>query len=315
MQGANPRPKLTGNRHPRKPKILARDIRADEGCHDQLKRYLQGMTNEIPVTLTIAGSDCSAGAGIQADLKTFQHFRVHGLTAVTCVVSETANVVRAVHPVPVDIVSDQISILLDSFPVVALKTGMLFSAAHVAAVADILRDHPSVQRVIDPVMIASTGAPLLQADALAVYRESLLPLATLITPNLPEAEVLLGELIPDAAAMEGAARRLAEMFGTAILLKGGHLAGPECLDLLVDRGRVYRFTVPRIPVRGSHGTGCTLSAAVTAALAHGKSLPEAVELAKTYLGECLRRSHGFQAPGGSIIHALDQGTTFVKNET
>jgi hydroxymethylpyrimidine/phosphomethylpyrimidine kinase len=272
------------------------------------------MTHTPPVALTIAGSDCSAGAGIQADLKTFQHFRVHGLTAVTCVVSETANIVRAVHPVPVDIMRDQITLLLESFPVAAMKTGMLFSAAHVAAVAEISRQHPLIQLVVDPVMIASTGAPLLESDAIAAYRELLLPLARVITPNLPEAEALLGEQIPDESALEPAARRLGEIFGCAVLLKGGHLHGPECVDLLVDQGAVHRFTAARIPVAGSHGTGCTLSAAITAALAHGEPLPRAVEAAKNFLGETLRRSYHFQSPDGHIIHALNQASSFRKNE-
>jgi len=266
------------------------------------------------VALTIAGSDCSAGAGIQADLKTFQHFQVHGLTAVTCVVSETANIVRAVHPVPVDIVRDQVSLLLESFPVAAVKTGMLFSSAHVTAVAEILRIYPQVQLVVDPVMIASTGASLLEPDALEAYRELLLPLARVITPNLPEAEALLGEPIPDEASLESAARRLAEIFGTAVPLKGGHLDGANCVDLLVDQGEVHRFTAERIAVAGSHGTGCTLSAAIAAGLALGEALPRAVEMAKVYLGETLRRSHSFQSPAGGIVHALDQGTTFAKNE-
>lgn len=267
-----------------------------------------------PAALTIAGSDCSAGAGIQADLKTFQHFRVHGLTAVTCVVSETANVVRAVHPVPLDVVRDQVSLLLESFPVAAVKTGMLFSAAHVAAVAEILRAYPHVQLVVDPVMIASTGASLLEPDAVAAYRELLLPLARVITPNLPEAEVLLGERIVDETSLESAARRLAEIVGTAVLLKGGHLDGPHCVDLLVDQGEVHRFSAARIPVAGSHGTGCTLSAAIAALLALGESLPRAVETAKAYLGETLRRSYQFHSPGGGIVHALNQGTTFAENE-
>ena len=268
-----------------------------------------------PVALTIAGSDCSAGAGIQADLKTFQHFHVHGLTAVTCVVSETANVVRAVHPVPVEVLRDQISLLLDGFPIAAVKTGMLFSAAHVAAVAEILRACPDIPLVVDPVMIASTGAPLLEPDAVAAYRELLLPLARVITPNLPEAEALLGGRIDHESALEPAARRLAEMFGTAVLLKGGHLDGPECIDLLVDGAQVHRFSAARIPDTGSHGTGCTLSAAIAAALALGKSLPDAVEIAKRFLGEALRRSYRFHSPAGVALDALDQATTFAKNET
>ncbi len=272
------------------------------------------MTHGLPVALTIAGSDCSAGAGIQADLKTFQHFRVHGLTAVTCVVSETAAIVRGVHPVPVEMVGDQISLLLESFPVAAVKTGMLFSAAHVRAVAGILRDYPTVRLVVDPVMIASTGVPLLEPDAIAAYADFLLPLASLVTPNLPEAEVLLGERIIGENGVESAARRLSEKFGTAILLKGGHRAGPECVDVLVNGGEVQCFAAARVPVTGSHGTGCTLSAAITAVLARGEALPRAVAMAKQYLGETLRRSYEFQGAAGRIIHALNQGTTFAKNE-
>jgi len=271
------------------------------------------MANGIPVALTIAGSDCSAGAGIQADLKTFQHFQVYGLTAVTCVVSETANIVRAIHPVPVGIVCDQVLLMLESFPVAAVKMGMLHSAALVEAMAAILRSYPRVHLVVDPVMIASSGAALMQEDAVAAYRASLLPLATVITPNLPEAEVLLGKSIADEPAMEMAVRRLEEMFGVVVLLKGGHLGGSECVDLLVDQGVLHRFSAPRIAGAAGHGTGCTLSAAVTALLAQGRTVPQAVGLAKDYLGETLRHALEFESSPGCVIHALNQGTTFVKN--
>jgi hydroxymethylpyrimidine/phosphomethylpyrimidine kinase len=266
------------------------------------------MTIPPPVALTIAGSDCSAGAGLQADLKTFQHFGVHGLTAVTCVVSETANCVRQVHPVPVAIVSDQIALLLDSFPVAAVKTGMLFSAAHVRAVAEVLAGHPEIALVVDPVMVASTGDALLEPEAIVLYQELLLPLARLITPNLPEAAVLLGDPIPDQAALEPAARRLAGRYQTNVLLKGGHLAGPECRDLLLAGGEVFRFSSPRLDLPGSHGTGCTLAAAVTARLALGDSLPAAVAAAKAYLTDTLRHSYAFVSPAGGTLHALNQGT-------
>jgi hydroxymethylpyrimidine/phosphomethylpyrimidine kinase len=272
------------------------------------------MTNAPPVALTIAGSDCSSGAGIQADLKTFQHFHVHGLTAVTCVVSETANIVRGVHPVPVGMVSDQVSLLLESFPVAAVKTGMLYSAAHVRAVSAILARHTGLALVVDPVMVASTGDPLLEDDAIEAYRELLFPLARVITPNLPEAEVLLGEKIPDESALESAAHRLSVRFGTAVLLKGGHLATNDCLDVLAENGGLLRFRDERIPVAGSHGTGCTLSAAITAALARGEPLPWAVETGKKFLGNCLRHSHQFVGPDGKMVHALDQGTAHGENE-
>lgn len=268
------------------------------------------MPQPPPVVLTIAGSDCSSGAGIQADLKTFQHFKVHGLTAVTCVVSETANIVRAVHPVPVEIVADQVSLMMHAFPVAAVKTGMLFSAAHVAAVVEILRAHPGVALVVDPVMIASTGASLLEPDAVAAYQEQLLPMARVITPNLHEAAALLGREIPDEGALEDAARELAVRYGTAVLLKGGHLPGPECTDLLVEHGHVHRFTAARIDLPGSHGTGCTLSAAIAAAMALAQQLPEAVATAKDYLGKTLLESYEFTSPIGETVHALNQGTVF-----
>ncbi|MFT4177246.1 MAG: bifunctional hydroxymethylpyrimidine kinase/phosphomethylpyrimidine kinase [Luteolibacter sp.] len=257
-----------------------------------------------PVALTIAGSDCSSGAGIQADLKTFQHFGIHGLTAITCIVSETANIVRAVSPVPVDIVADQVSLMLDSFPVAAIKTGMLYSAAHIEAVVEILKAHPGIPLVVDPVMIASTGASLLEEDAIAAYHERLLPLATVITPNLPEAEALSGMSIPDRTQMETVALALAGKFRTSVLLKGGHLDSEECLDLLMEPdGHWHAFAENRLQLPGSHGTGCTFSAAIAARLALGDDLPKSVEKAKAYLTETLRTSYTIDA-----IHALNQGT-------
>lgn len=260
-----------------------------------------------PVALTIAGSDCSSGAGIQADLKTFQHFQVHGLTAITCIVSETANIVRAVNPVPLDIVIDQVELMFDAFPIAALKTGMLLSTSYIEAVTRIFSERKPAALVVDPVMIASTGDALLDPSAVESYKTRLFPLARLITPNLPEAETLLGEKIPDASALEPAARKIADLYQTNVLLKGGHLDSPDCLDLLIENGTVHRYTTPRLPVRGSHGTGCTLSAAIAARLALGDSLPEAVATAKDYLTNTLR--HSYEYPfNGATIHALNQGT-------
>jgi hydroxymethylpyrimidine/phosphomethylpyrimidine kinase len=259
-----------------------------------------------PVALTIAGSDCSGGAGLQADLKTFQHFGVHGLSAVTCVVSETANIVRAVHPVPVDVVIDQASLLLESFPVAAVKTGMLFSAAHVLASAALLRRIRPTYLVVDPVMVASTGTPLLETDAIRAYTELLLPLASVATPNIPEAEALLERRITDESAMERAAIDLARRFGISILLKGGHLTGETSNDILVHQDSAHWFGSPRLAVEASHGTGCTLSAAITACLAHDYDLPSAVAAAKHYLCKTLTTSYCF--PSSPPIHALNQAT-------
>lgn len=261
------------------------------------------MTASPPVVLTIAGSDCSAGAGLQADLKTFQHFGVFGLTAVTCVVAETPKLVRSVHPVPPAILQDQLHVLLEAFPVAAIKTGMLFSKAHIVAVTEILQEHRGIPLVIDPVMIASTGDPLLEDNAIAAYKERLFPLATVITPNLDEAEVLWGAPARDEATMERAADELSARHGCAVLLKGGHLGAPECADLLVENDLPTWFRSPRIETAASHGTGCTLSAAIAANLALGKDLHDAVAAAKAYLDRALALSLSW-----GEVAALNQGT-------
>ncbi len=261
----------------------------------------------IPV-MTIAGSDCSAGAGLQADLKTFQHFGLHGLTAVTCIVSETANIVRRVDAVDPSMVEDQIRLMLASFPLNVVKTGMLGTAEHVRRVAAIFREHPQIRLVIDPVMIASTGASLLEPDAVNAYITELLPLACVITPNLPEAETLLSEKITSLQEMESAARRLSQIHGCAVLLKGGHLGSSTCTDLLFENGKLHSFSSPRLDTPASHGTGCTLAAAVASGLALGKSLPNSVAIAKDYLNSCLENSYSFTHPTTGQLHALNQGT-------
>ncbi|MCU0794447.1 MAG: bifunctional hydroxymethylpyrimidine kinase/phosphomethylpyrimidine kinase [Akkermansiaceae bacterium] len=258
----------------------------------------------LPITLSIAGSDCSAGAGLQADLKTFQHFRTFGLTVVTCVVAETPNEVRSIHGIPPAIIRDQLAILLESYPIAAIKTGMLPDEETVLLVAELLSAHPDIPLVVDPVMIASTGDPLVSPAAIAAYRHSLFPRCTLLTPNLDEAAHLVGHPLPDRAAIEGAAETLAAQLGGAVLIKGGHLDGPECADLLHGTGQHRWFTAPRIDTPASHGTGCTFSAAITAALARGQDLATAVATAKSYLGRTLAES---LKPGG--IPMLNQGTT------
>jgi hydroxymethylpyrimidine/phosphomethylpyrimidine kinase len=263
--------------------------------------------------LSIAGSDCSAGAGIQADLKTFQFFGVHGLTAVTCVVSETANEVRSVHAVPADLAANQASLLLGAFPVRAAKTGMLFSAEIIRQVAAVLQNHADLALVVDPVMIASTGDALLEPDAITAYREVLFPLASVITPNLHEAEALLGARISHDT-LEAAAMELERQLGAPVLLKGGHLPGASCIDLLCQQQQCFPFSSPRLNVQASHGTGCTLSSAITARLALGDPLPAAVAAAKHYLGETLRHGYTFVHPtSGETIHALNQGTRLPGN--
>ncbi len=262
----------------------------------------------IPVALTIAGSDCSAGAGLQADLKTFQHFQVYGLTAVTCVVSETPNVVRHVHALPTELVLDQVELLLESYPVGAIKMGMLHSTANIAGLARLLQRHPQIPVVIDPVMIASTGDPLIETDAIAAYQELLLPLAWLITPNIPEAECLLGTSI-NAENFSAAARTLADRFNCAVLLKGGHLNASTCLDLLHDHGEEFFFEQERIDTQASHGTGCTLSAAIAAGLALGHTLSDSCAMAKDFINHALTHSLHWNNSRDERIDALNQGTT------
>ncbi len=269
----------------------------------------QNITSVIQPILTIAGSDCSSGAGLQADLKTFQHFQLHGLTAVTCIVSETANIVRRVDPVDPSMLRDQIQLLLDAFPLTVVKTGMLGPEKHVLVVAEIFQRHPEIRLVVDPVMIASTGASLIEPDAITAYHERLLPLAHLITPNLPEAETLLGEKISSIHEMSDAASSLGQKFKSAVLVKGGHLHSDTCTDLLFDGKIEHRFTSPRLDVKASHGTGCTLAAAIAANLALGHDLATAVSIAKDYLNDCLGKSYRFVNRNGQTIHALNQGTS------
>jgi hydroxymethylpyrimidine/phosphomethylpyrimidine kinase len=258
-----------------------------------------------PVVLTIAGSDCSAGAGIQADLKTFGAFGVHGLTAVTCAVSETAAVVERIEVLPAEFAAAQVRLMLDSFPVAAVKTGMLFSAAHIAAVAGELAGWGGAL-VVDPVMVASTGDPLLEPAAVAAYREWLLPRARVITPNLDEAAVLLGWRVAGEDQLERAARELAGAFGCAVLLKGGHLKGARAIDLLLDSdGALHRFEAPFIAGVATHGTGCTYSAALAAGLALGRGLADAAAAAKEFVTAAIRGGlvwHGARGP----VAALDQ---------
>lgn len=242
----------------------------------------------LPVVLSIAGSDNSAGAGAQADLKTLSALGTYGVTAITCVVAEVPGKVSAIQPIEPPIVAEQIRLLFDAFPIAAVKTGLLHSRAIIAAVCDMLDSSfatsPSpVPLVVDPVMIASSGDPLLQPDAIALYRERLFPLATLITPNLDETAALLGRPIASLAELRQAGQELTARFGTAFLLKGGHLRGPTATDLLFTGDAVHEFSAPFVPGVSTHGTGCTYSAAIAAGLAKGRALPAAVAEAKRFV--------------------------------
>lgn len=259
-----------------------------------------------PVALTIAGSDNSAGAGLQADLKTFSAFGVYGLTAVTCVVSEVPGHVEAVQSVTPALLRSQIRILFDNYPITAVKTGMLYSRALLRVVSEELADRLGMfHLVVDPVMVASSGDPLLQKDTVRAYQEELLPLADVITPNLDEAAVLLDRRIRNVTEMPAAAEELRDRYGAAVLLKGGHLRGRTAADVLSLRdGKTVEFTLPRWPARETHGTGCTLAAAVAAGLAYGRRLPAAVQDAKKYLHRAIGRPLSWPKKKGAPTSAL-----------
>lgn len=243
-----------------------------------------------PVALTIAGSDNSCGAGAQADLKTFSALGVYGLTAITCVVSEIPGRVERVQAVRPDVLRSQIKILFDAYPVAAVKTGMLYSRALLRVVSEELADRlGTFHLVVDPVMVASSGDPLLEKPAIRAYEQELLPLADVITPNLDEAAVLLGRKIRGRAEMGEAAQELRGKYGPAVLLKGGHLKGREAIDVLCSARGTKEFVLPRVPHRETHGTGCTLSAALAAGLARGLGLAASTARAKKYLHRAIVR--------------------------
>lgn len=247
---------------------------------------------KIVTALSIAGSDCSGGAGIQADLKTFAALGIYGMSAITTVVAENTHAVLCRQDIAPDVLAAQIEAVLDDIPPNAIKIGLLPSAAAVRTVAKALRGC-TVPVVLDPVMVASAGQTLHGTDMLEALKAELLPLVTLITPNLAEASALTGLPAESRAQRETAARRLKGLGPGAVLLKGGHLDG-AAEDLLFDGERFTTFTRARIDTKNTHGTGCTLSSAIAAYLAQGFELPQAVEQAKAYIT-------------GAIAHALPLG--------
>jgi hydroxymethylpyrimidine/phosphomethylpyrimidine kinase len=243
-----------------------------------------------PVALTIAGSDNSAGAGAQADLKTFSALNVYGLTAITCVVAEVPGKVSAIQAIEPRIVAEQIELSFGAFPVAAVKTGMLYSREIIEVVCDAIeRKSPRMPLVVDPVMVATSGDPLLRGDAVEGYKKRLFKQALLITPNLDEASALLGRSVQSIAQMREAGRELRERFGAAAwLLKGGHLSGETALDLLFfGNDEVAEFSAPFVRGVSTHGTGCTYSAAITAGLTCGLPLQQAVRQAKTFVTQAI----------------------------
>ncbi len=263
-----------------------------------------GETVAPPRVLTIAGSDSGGGAGIQADLKTFAAHGVYGMSAVTAVTAQNTREVTAVEELSPELVAAQIDAVLDDIGADAVKIGMLSSAAIVRAVASRLAHWRPPHVVLDPVMVSKSGAPLLRDDAVEALEQELLPLADLVTPNLPEAERLTGVAIgddPSGEAMLEAARALAER-GPAVLIKGGHGRGDEVLDLLLDSGGPRRFVHPRFSSTSTHGTGCTLSSAIAARLAAGEDLRASVRGAVDYLHGAIGAAYLLGSGHGPVHH-------------
>lgn len=254
-----------------------------------------------PVALSIAGSDSGANAGIQADLLSFAANGVFGTTAITCLTAQNPQSVSAIHPAPVDFIVEQAEQVVRYFPVKAAKTGMLYNDAIIRAVAAFFRKHREILLVVDPVMVASSGQPLVEQNAIERLTTELLPLATVITPNLDEAGILLGGKIDSLESMRAAARELSERFGACVLIKGGHLTGDELHDVVGQpSGSVSQYTQSRITEIDTHGSGCTLSAAIAAKLAQGQTAIEAIEAGRRYLRDSMEQ--GLLLSGARFIN-------------
>jgi hydroxymethylpyrimidine/phosphomethylpyrimidine kinase len=258
----------------------------------------------MKIALTIAGSDSGGGAGIQADLKTFQQFGVFGTTVIVALTAQNTRQVRAVETVPENMVTEQLTALAEDLPPAALKTGMLAEASMVRLVARAIRENGWGPLVVDPVMVATSGVRLLSTEAEEVVREDLLPLAALVTPNLDEAAILTGRVVHDAPTMERAGTTLLRFGAGAALIKGGHLSGPVLTDILVTPSGIRRFTRPRIDTASVHGTGCTLSAAITAGLALGRPLERAVEDGLDFVHRAIAAAPGLGSGHGPLNHTV-----------
>ena len=248
--------------------------------------------------LTIAGSDSGGNAGVQADLRAFHAYGLHGCTVLAALTAQNPFGVYAIHGVPADFVSAQLDAVLGVYDIRALKTGMLADVAAIEAIADRLSRRPEIAKVVDPVMIATSGARLVPADTVAAIAARLVPLATVLTPNIPEAECLAGVKAPPREL----AKRICGAHGCAVLVKGGHGEGASATDVLYDGAEFFEFSMPWIdnPV-STHGTGCSLAAALAAELALGRSLPEAVRGAKAYVHDAIEGSRLVGVAGCGVL--------------
>lgn len=251
------------------------------------------------IALTIAGSDSGGGAGIQADLKTFSALGVYGTSVITAVTAQNTRVVRAIHEVPPALITEQIASVFDDIRINAVKIGMLGSVDIVRAVADALQPWRSLPIVLDPVMVAKSGDPLLAAVAVDALRDQLLPMAGVVTPNLAEAGALLGRPAPaNESEMRLACADLLSLGPAAVLIKGGHLEGSSCIDIFADGDDMTALSAARTLTHNTHGTGCTLAAAIAAYLARGATLVDAVRSAKEFVGAAIDAADGLEIGHG-----------------
>ena len=260
----------------------------------------------IPKALTIAGSDSGGGAGIQADLKTFSAFRVFGMSVITAVTAQNSLGVQGVENLPPAFVALQLRSVLEDFGADAAKCGMLSTAPIIDAVSATLLERPVEKLVVDPVMVAKSGDPLLQPDARKALADRILPLALVVTPNLPEAEALAGIPVTGRSDMEEAARRIHLLGPRYVLVKGGHLKGGDAVDLLWNGRSFTEFTAPRVDSPNTHGTGCTFSAAIAAGLARGQALGDSIRSAKAYVTRAIREGFTAGQGVGQLRHFLPE---------
>ena len=263
------------------------------------------MSAVVPRALTIAGSDSGGGAGIQADLKSFTAFRVYGMSVVTAVTAQNTLGVQHAHELPLELIEGQLRSVVSDIGVDAVKTGMLSSAPVVEAIAGLVRELGLPNLVVDPVMVAKGGHPLLTEEARTSVRDRLLPLATVATPNVPEAEALTGRPIESLDDMKRAAKELLRMGPAWVVVKGGHLASEErAVDVVFDGAELTELDAPRVVTKNTHGTGCTFSAAITAGLAKGLDPMEAIGRAKEYVTRAIEESLALGAGHGPTNHLV-----------
>jgi hydroxymethylpyrimidine/phosphomethylpyrimidine kinase len=255
-----------------------------------------------PSVLTIAGSDPSGGAGIQADLKTYAALGVYGMAALTALTAQNTIEVTGIHEVPSDFVALQIDTVFADITPDAVKTGMLANAEIIRVVAAKARQHGFRNLVVDPVMVAKSGDRLLRADAVNAMREDLIPVAYVLTPNLPEAGDILGREVRSLDEMRDAAREIHALGAAAVVVKGGHLEGDSITDILFDGADFHEFTSERIQTKNTHGTGCTFASAIAAYLALGEPVPEAARKAKEYLTGAISSSYDIGHGHGPVNH-------------